>query len=185
MKRILLVAAALLILSGCGGEDAMDQAMSLRSRFQNNGGCTFRAYITADYGDKFYEFVMDCRSDSLGDLSFTVVEPESIAGISGKISREGGKLTYDDWALGFETLAQGQISPVSAPWVMLNALRGGYLRACSFEGEYLRLTVNDSYEEDALVLDVWADAEHIPVSAEILYSGRRILSLRVENFAFL
>ena len=50
------------------------------------------------------------------------------------------------------------------------------------EGDLLRLTIDDSYEEDALTLDIWLNGQDIPIRAEILYDGRRILTLEIENF---
>ena len=53
------------------------------------------------------------------------------------------------------------------------------------EGELLRLTIDDSYEEDALTLDIWLGENQMPVRAEILYDSRRILSMEVRDFAIL
>ena len=47
------------------------------------------------------------------------------------------------------------------------------------------MTINDSYEEDALTLDIWLDSQNNPVRAEILYDGRRILTLNIQNFQIL
>ena len=41
--------------------------------------------------------------------------------------------------------------------------------------------MDDSYEENALNLDVWLDSEDIPQRADICYAGKRILSLNLEN----
>ena len=54
--------------------------------------------------------------------------------------------------------------------------------ACGSDGENLRVTINDSYEEDALTLDIWLNAENAPIRAEILYDGRRIVTMDIENF---
>jgi hypothetical protein len=50
------------------------------------------------------------------------------------------------------------------------------------EDDLLRLTIDDSYREDALTVDIWLDAQDTPVRAEILYDGRRILTLTIKNF---
>ena len=98
--------------------------MALRSRILQAQQCTFDVSITADYGDKLHQFSVFCQGDSQGNLTFTVNEPESIAGITGKISDTGGKLTFDDTALQFDTMADDTISPVSAPWIFLKTLFG-------------------------------------------------------------
>ena len=53
------------------------------------------------------------------------------------------------------------------------------------EGELLRLTIDDSYEEDSLQLDIWLDAKDQPQRTEICYDGRTILTLSVREFQIL
>lgn len=157
----------------------MDQALEARKKL--SAPCSFRSVITADYGETVYSFVMDCACDADGILRFTVAEPESIAGIQGEISGKGGKITFEDQAVAFSLLADGQVSPVSGPWLLMKTLRSGYLTSCNQEEEFLRLTVNDSYEEDALTLDIWL-RDSLPVRGEILFRGKRILTVEVSDF---
>lgn len=183
MKRIVgLLLSLLLLLAACsGGEDTMEQALRLRSDLQASG-CAFDAVITADYGDVTYTFTLSCQTDKDGNLTFSVTDPASIAGITGKIDSGAGTLTFDDAALSFAMLADGQLTPVSAPWVVVGALRGGYIIASGADGEHTRLTVNDTYAEDALTVDAWLTAEGTPVFAEIEWDNRRILSMEIKNF---
>ena len=184
MKRIWCIFCLLALLSGCAGKnDELDRAMALRARLLA-GGVSFDAVITADYGDKLHTFAMACRADAQGDLTFTVTEPLSIAGVTGRLSASGGKLTFDDQALSFGLLADDQLSPISAPWILIRTLRSGYLTSCQQEGSGVRLSIDDSYAEDALHMDIWLDGKDIPVRAEVLWLGRRILSLEVKNFVF-
>lgn len=185
MKKAGILCLLLLLLTGCSGHDKeIDRAMQLRTDLLQSDGCSFEADITADYGDKLHFFSMACHSDEQGDISFSVLSPETIAGITGRISQDGGKLTFDDTALHFSLLADDQLSPVSAPWIFLKSLRSGYFRAAGLEGEELRVTVDDSYEEDALMLDIWLSDRNVPNRCEILYRGKRILSLTVRKFGF-
>ena len=87
--------------------------------------------------------------------------------------------------MSFPLLADDQVTPVSGPWILLKTLLGGYLTACTLEEELLRLTINDSYEEDALQLEIWLSSEDVPIQAEILYDGRRIVTMQIENFRIL
>lgn len=186
MKRIVTAVCLVLFLTGCAGvDDSLDRAMALRAKLLASQGVRFDAEITADYGDSTYTFSMTCSSDNQGNVSFAVVQPESIAGISGTVSAEGGKLTFDDKALSFALMADGQVTPVSAPWLLVKTLRSGYLTSCCREGEYLRLAIDDSYAEDALHLDIWLGEGDGPVQADILWQGRRLLSVAVKNFTFL
>ena len=185
MKRILsLLCLLALLFTGCAGTDSgMDRAMALRSKLLAQA-VELDAVVTADYGDKTCTFTMACSIDKQGKLTFSVQEPESISGITGTVSSEGGKLTFDDQALAFPLLAEGQITPVSAPWVLFRSLRTGYLTSCGIEGGKVRLAIDDSYADDALHLDVWLSEDDLPAHGEIIYKGRRIVSVLVSNFRF-
>ena len=183
MKKAVVLAVLMLVLTGCSGESkTIERGMTLRSDLLKASSCSFDADIAADYGDKVYTFSMACLGDSQGDMTFTVTAPETISGITGSISDEGGKLTFDETALQFDLMADEQVTPISAPWILLKTLRSGYLTSAAMEAELLRLTIDDSYEDDALHLDIWLNGDNVPVRAEILYDGRKILSLTVTNF---
>jgi len=186
MKRVAMLCIVVWILGGCSETDVnMERGIALRQKILSAQGCSFDVDITADYGDKLYSFSMACSGNAQGEIDFSVTAPESIAGISGSLSSAGGLLTFDDAALQFDLMADLQLSPVSAPWVFLNTLRGGYIRFAGMEEEMLRLTLDDSYREDALQVDVWIDRDNIPVRGEILHEGRRILTVSVHGFQLL
>lgn len=185
MKRIVGLLLAVLLLVGCAEDSGqMDRVLSLRGKVQQKA-VSFDAVLTADYGDKHYTFSMRCEADSKGNLKFTVTEPQTIAGISGVVSKGSGKLTFDDKVLAFDMLADNLISPVTGPWVLMETLKGGYLTSCTSEGELLRVAIDDSYEENALHLDIWLDKEDLPQYSEIYWQGRRLLSMEVKKFKFL
>lgn len=185
MKRILLVVAVVLLLCGCKLENtAYERMMEFRNRLQSSAGCTFITDITADYGENVYTFTLDCKSDNYGNVRFVVESPESIAGISGEISQNGGKLTFDDKALAFELLADGCASPVSAPWFIMRALLGGYISSCASNKDGLTIQIDDSYGENPLKLEMWTDQQLNPNRADILWQGRRIMSVEIEDFLF-
>ena len=183
--RCIAVLLLLFTLSGCSGENPeLKRAMDLRAKLLASS-VSFDTEITADYGNEVHIFSVYCEGDSQGNLGFRVTAPETIADITGRIDSKEGKLTYRDTVLAFPLLAEGQISPVSSPWVFYNTLRGGYLTSAGMEDDLLRLTIDDSYEEDALTVDIWLDEADNPVRAEILFDGRRILTLSIKNFRIL
>ena len=160
--------------------------MTFRASLLSGMGCQFQAIVTADYQQELYQFTLDCQCDEQGTLRFSVVEPESISGIEGVISGEGGKLTFEnEKALVFETLADGQVTPVTAPWLLVKTLRGGYVTSCALEEDLMRVSIDDSYRDDALRLDIWFTDDNLPKHAEILWADRRILSLEVTRFEIL
>jgi hypothetical protein len=184
MKRIAVLLCVLLLLTGCSGKNQeMDRAMNLRSKLLSKS-VSFDAQVTADYADKTYTFTMNCKADTQGNLTFTVIEPALISGITGTVSAGGGKLKFDDVALAFDLMADGQFSPVSGPWILMKTLRSGYLTSCNREGDAFRISIDDSYRDDALHLDIWLNGEDVPIRGEIMWKGRRLLTIDVKNFTF-
>lgn len=186
MKKTGVILMLVLLLAGCSnGNSELERGMQLRSKLLRANGAAFELNITADYGDKLQQFSMSCQADDLGNIQFTVTEPQTIAGITGTISEGAGVLTFDDTALHFELLTDEQLSPVSVPWILIKTLRSGYIRSAGMEGDLLRLTIDDSYEEDALQLDIWLSGADIPLCAEVLYDGKNILTMTVNSFQIL
>lgn len=181
MKRIAILTALLLVFSGCTADQEMEEALKIRSGLLSASQITFRCQVTADYIDTLEVFTLDCEAASDGTVTFTVAEPESIRGITGTVSGEEGALRFDDTVLAFPLLADDRISPVSGPWLLLNTLKHGYITACGEEGELLHLTIDDSYADDALTMEIWLQSG-VPVAAEIGWQGRRVLSMAVESW---
>ena len=172
-----------LVLSGCSSENReVKAAMQLRDRLLSAENCCFQAEVTADYGDTMHTFSMDCQADVSGTLHFEITAPETIAGIRGSISDSGGNIEFEDQLLYFPLLTDDLLVPASAPWIFLKTLRSGYITSACTEESLIHITVDDSYAEDALTLDIWMEETLNPIRADILHNGKRILSLEVESF---
>lgn len=181
MKRLWAVVFALMLLTGCGGQQDRQPIMALREQVMQAEQVTFSVDLTADYIDTVERFAMDCEVDETGTLRFTVTEPETIRGIAGGVSGSEGKLCFEEQALAFALMAADRLSPVSGPWLVMKALRSGELVAIAEEGEEIRLTLNDSFEEDPLTADIWV-SEGTVTAAEVAWRGRRVLSMEIEDF---
>ena len=183
MRRFLFLLVLVFILTGCKNTNAeMDRALSLRNRIASADLCSFTAEITADYQAECYVFKMDCIADGQGNVKFTVKEPETISGITGQLSDEGGKLTFDDKYLVFAPLVDGQITPVSAPGLFLKALRSGYITGCSETDRGFLLQIDDTYQNEKINFSVYTDSKDFPCGVEIYWQGRRVVTILVENF---
>ena len=183
MKKCTVWLLCFMLLAGCSKQpEEIEAGMALRGKLLQAESCSFDAEITADYGDRIHTFRMHCITDSAGDISFTVIKPDSISGISGKLTGNGGKLTFDETALHFELMSEEDLSPISAPWILINTLRKGCITSVCKENDAIRLSLDDSFDNEHLHLDIWLDSENTPKQADILYDGKRILSLNVINF---
>ena len=186
MRQIVSLALILVFLTGCSSQNSeMERVLEFRQTLLQSEGVSFRAEVTADYGDSLASFSLDYQADPSGNVRFCVSAPETIQGIAGALSEEGGKLTFDDTVLYFDPLTEELLNPVSAGWILVRALRGGCITSVGMEEDLLRLSVDDSYEDDALRLDIWMDPENRPVQGDILWDGRRILSLTIQNFTLM
>ena len=172
----------LVFLVGCSGADPdMEEALQFRSRCLAASAVTFEAEIRADYRTQVEEFSLACSVDREGAMTFRVLEPEDISGISGTVSGDG-EVAFDDAVLAFPLMAQGRLSPLSGPWVLLRAIRSGAIVSVAREGETLHLTVDDSYADNALTVDLWMEDGELK-AAEIAWEGRRCLTMTVDDFS--
>ena len=183
MKQLISMALCVLLMAGCSGSHKdLDRAAKLRSDLLNAEECAFHGEITADDGSDVFSFEVDCTADREGTVRFLINAPQTIAGIGGSLSHHGGELSFQDTVLQIGMLADDRVTPVAAPWIFIKTLRSGSVTAACREGDLLRLTIRDGYEEGALQGDLWIDSADRPVMGEFLYEGKRILSLKITDF---
>jgi hypothetical protein len=181
MKRMVLL--VLVFLVGCSGPDpCMEAALDLRTRCLGAQTVRFQARICADYIDTLECFTLECTFDQGGGMAFSVQEPEDIGGIRGTVSENAGSVEFDGTVLAFPLLAEGRLSPVAAPWVLIKAIREGAILAAGYEGDMLRLTIDDSYADNALTVDVWLEDGTVE-GAEIFWEGRRCVTMTLDDFS--
>ncbi len=183
--RVTALICLICLLTGCKSQNVLDQAVRMRTEILSATGYTFQCEVTADYGDKLYTFLMDCRGDQGGNLTFTVTEPATIAGICGKISSDEGALTFDDRVLAFETIADDYLTPVTAPWIFLKGLRSGYISSCAETDNGYCIEVDDTYKASSFRLNIGVDSDWTPNGVEIYWNNRRIITMKVDNFMIL
>ena len=163
----------------------MDDVIALRTQIESCKSYRFSVSVAADYGETVSEFVLSCTSDQKDNLKLTVVEPDTISGITCEVSGTSGKIVFDDKLLAFELLADGLVSPVSAPWFLMRSLRSGYIRSCSeMEGKTF-LRIDDTYGQISYSVELWLDENLKPASAEVIWEGKRIMSMIISDFEIL
>ena len=180
MKRFLPL--LMVFFLGCSGRDAaMEEALALRSRCLA-GNVSFEAQIRADYITNIESFSLDCAFDEKGEMTFRVTEPDEISGIRGTVAGTEGTVIFDELVLGYPLLADGRLSPLAAPWVLVRALREGCILSAGQEGELLHLVIDESYADNALTVDIWLEEGQVE-QAEIAWEGRRCVTMTVEDFS--
>ena len=172
-----------LLLGGCGGRSqGVSPAIAFRASLVQAGGCSFRAELTADYGDYVVPFTLDCETEVNGPTHFTVAAPETLAGITAAVDETGGTVTYDGLMMDFGLLANGRLAPAAGPAVVAYCWSSAYLAAGGEEDGRFRATYEKDYEEKMLKVDTWFE-NGIPIYAEVCYNGQRILNLTISEFS--
>ena len=171
-----------LLLPGCSGKtgNAGQSALDFRTTLMEHGGCSFQSRIAADYGDMVYEFTLVSESTE-GETRLQVTEPESIAGIAATVSADGTKLQFDGAELDFGELANGYVSPVTVPWLLVQCWTGEYIAWSGADGDLERVTYLRGYNDAELTVDTWF-SDNVPQYAEVLHDGVRCLTIEILDF---
>lgn len=182
--KLTAIVLVLCMLTGCSSHgQSLDRIAQLRTQLIDAKQCTFAASVSAYYTEDVYQFQVNCSVDNTGTLSFTVAAPETILGITGNISNDGADLTFDNEVLAFPIMADERISPVSAPWVFYNTLRCGYLSGYAETSEGNLLSMDDSFQENPLHLEIQTDENYVPLNAQIYYRQKMVLALEIQDFS--
>lgn len=173
-----------MLLTGCKGEESLlERGITFRSQLITAGGCSFRAHITADYGQEVQNFTLDCNADGEGNVSFCVIEPDTIADITGRMEGEEGNVTYDGLQLAFPLLIYDQISPVSAPALVVRCWLKEFILSAGISDQVCRLTYEKKIQDKDLLIDTYFEKD-IPISAELCYNGFRVMNIKITDFSF-
>ncbi|MBP3633111.1 MAG: hypothetical protein J6J43_00870 [Oscillospiraceae bacterium] len=182
-KRFAALLLLVLCLTGCKAEGPTQTALDLRTKLMQAQTCGFTAQIRSDHGEKVYEFTADVRY-SPEETVVEITSPEELQGIRAKVTEDGAKLEYDGVELTFGTLANGKVSPMSAPWLLVQCWIGEYISHAGADGELERVTYLRGYDDEEIMLDTWLNVDGIPAYAEVAYDGVRCLSIQIRDFQF-
>ena len=190
MHRLwLCVPMMTLLLAGCGRlevSEAEQLALEIRGEYLELERCSASLEITADYGQRVYQFEMDAQVQG-EDAVLTLTAPETVAGLTARWAGEAGTLEYDGVAVETGALDPAGLDPVSAFPVLLEAARSGYLTACSLEedGAVLRMDCGDpaGTPGQGTETTLWFDGETgALLRGEIRVDGFRVIGCTCTAF---
>lgn len=183
VKLLALMTALTLTLCSCtGGQTLEEKASEIQSEYSAWENLSITADITADYGDRVYEFkVKYTGNDTEGTVE--VLEPELIAGLRAKVSEEGSALVYDGAELSLGDLTASGISPMESIPLMISQWSKGYIQNVVTDTledkDTFAITFTLSEKE---YLITWFEADtNLPVKTEVYFDNSMVLSCEFEN----
>ena len=183
-----------LLLAGCnaggsGEESPDDLAAQIRGEYLSLSAWTATVSVTADYGERVYDFVLDVSWEKEGETVLTVVEPELIAGITARLKKDGAYLEYDGASLSTGPLTGEGMTPLEAVPFLMEQLTSGYMARCDYETwdeqQVLRVDCRDPEGEEGTGSEcaLFFDPDtHDLLRAELSYDGAVVLTAEFTDF---
>ena len=193
-KMLSCVLMMTLLLSGCkgGGENSPETAaLALRDTYKDLAGWNSTVDVTAEVGDKVFDFTLDAGWQREGETVLTITAPELLAGITARIADGETVLEYDGAGLSLGLLDGRGLTAVSAvPWVM-EQIAGGYMAKCAWAGEnkeLLQITFRDPEAEAGTGTEycVTFDRETLALrGTEVSVDGASVLTVAFRDFTII
>lgn len=193
MRRMLsCVLMMSLLLCSCKagvGEMTPDTAaLAVRDTYGNLAGWSSTVDVTAEVGDKVFDFTLDAQWRREGETVLAITAPELLAGITARTARGETVLEYDGAGVSLGLLDGEGLTAVSAlPWLMEQVDRG-YMARCAWAGEnqgLLQVTFRDPEAEANAGTEcrITFDRESLALTgAEVSVDGASVLTARFSNF---
>ena len=187
MKRyaaMLICLAAL--LSGCAAEQTDTRAEDLQRKYAAMDGYAATVELTTAERDESTRYRLDVKSEG-GETRVTVLEPETIAGVSATVSGDALSLVYDGMALSAGGAAT-ELNAVNGTDAVVRAAAEGFIAEHNHErygdADALRLCLETELNGETLHVAVWFDEQDAPLYAEIERDGWVMQYLEFTNFTF-
>lgn len=186
----------LALLAGCGGEAGSEEdqlVLDIRGEYLAMTNCQATAKVTADYGQRVYEYTISLSYEQEGDTVLTVLEPEEVSGITARISDGETSLEFDGVQLETGPLPGDGLSPIEGLPALLTCAREGYIWSTAVETlgedgpEALHVCYRDpegspgTGTEGALWFDL---ATHALLRGEISVDGYTVIQCEFTEFTY-
>lgn len=160
----------------------MQTALDLRTALLEQG-CCYTLDIAAHLPDGTAEFTVDCACAPDGTVVMELVAPDSIAGISATVEPDGEAAKFDDVALDFGLLADGQVAPMALPQLLFACWTGGYIQEAGQEKTQCSAVYLSGYGEKELAIEQWFTPEGIPTGADFWFGTQNFANATIRDFS--
>ena len=188
-----MIIALLLVLSACGGgaegSQAEQLALEVRGTYLSLTGCTGSMEVTADYGQRVYQYTMDLSWTEDGTTTLTLTAPQEVAGITARLEQGESALEYDGVRVETGALDTQGLSPLEAAPLLLETAREGFLAECLLEDwdgvQTLHVTSRDPTRDpgQGREIQLWFDPETgAMLRGEIAWDGYTVVRCTFPSF---
>lgn len=198
-KQLASLLIPLLLLAGCQGEagtvpgggelTAEEEARQVRAEFLAADSCSGTAEITADYGQRVYEFGLDFSWERDGETVLTLNAPSDLAGLTARVEEGRSRLEFDGISLNTGELTGEGLTPLELVPALMEWIQTGFIAQCVYEnlGESPALRVQfrdpDMQVGTGTECAAWfARTGHALLRAELFWNGELVLSGAFTNF---
>ena len=181
----------LLLLTACGGgrqggSEAEQLALLIRGEYLEMISCAAMAEITADYGQRVYQYTMGVEANG-EETVLTLTAPETVAGITARLKGKDSLLEYDGMVVETGPMDGEGLTPVSSVPVLLEEAKSGYIRSCALEedGTLLRVDCGDPEGEPGRGREItlWFETDtHALSRGEVKLDGFRAVLCQFQEF---
>ena len=187
-----LTMTLVLFLTGCGeeGNEAEKLLQTVRGAYLEMTACSCHGDITADYGQRVYEFGVDITWEKEGRTVLVLTSPENVAGITATVEKGETTLEYDGVMVETGPLDSAGLSPMDALPALLTYAREGYMAECCMENwdgaSLLRVTCRDPERDpgQGVEAQLWFRPEDLGLArGEISEDGRTVIQCVFTNFS--
>lgn len=172
-----------------GGSQAEQLALDIRGEYLTMSGCTATLELTADYGQRVYEYGVDVVWQRKGKSVLTLTAPENIAGVTARLEDGGTALEYDGVRVETGPLDTGGLSPLESVPVLLDYIQSGYIAACGMETQeeraLLRVECRDPEAQPGTGREcvLWFDPDtHALLRGELSQDGYTVIQCAFTAF---
>lgn len=182
---------SLILLAGCaagggqGKKSGEELALELQREFAHMTACNGRFALTADYGERTFECVVEAVYDQVTGGTLTVVEPELIQGVRATFQAGSTALSYDEFSLETGPLTDEGLSPMETLPTLWRQISQGYIAAVGEGKGTLTVTYRADTQtpgsglEAAVVFDTESGK---PTVGELFWDGSRVVTVEVQAF---
>lgn len=188
-----LMMTLVLLLSACGGKGGGrtdELVQKLRGAYLSMESCTAHVELTADYGQRVFQYGMELSWQREGETVLTLTSPENVAGTSAVIRAGETALEYEGVMVETGPLDAAGLSPIDAVPALLSYAREGFVAESVLEEQdgarRFHITCRDPEKEPGTGREgeLWFDPESFALlRGEISQEGRTVIQCGFTNFS--